>query len=146
MIDARQSWPPGIPDDDFALTRIGVRAVMSRAPADIDAAMRAHLDAARRGAGYAANAMQFAAALGRVDAAFRVADAMYFGRGFALEPLFFSAQQASYVAPGDRLTSVLFTAQTAAMRADARFAPLVEELGLERYWRERGHRPDYRRG
>jgi hypothetical protein len=31
------------------------------------------------------------------------------------------------------------------MRADRRFSGLVDELGLERYWRDSGSQPDYRR-
>jgi hypothetical protein len=31
------------------------------------------------------------------------------------------------------------------MRADPRFGRLVEELGLDRFWRESGIQPDYRR-
>jgi hypothetical protein len=30
------------------------------------------------------------------------------------------------------------------MRADPRFERLVREIGLERYWRESGSKPDYR--
>jgi hypothetical protein len=33
-----------------------------------------------------------------------------------------------------------------SMRKDPRFTRLVEELGLTRYWRESGSRPDYQMG
>ena len=46
---------------------------------------------------------------------------------------------------GDRLTAILFKPSTRAMRSDPRFARLVDEIGLELYWREAGAGPDYRR-
>ena len=58
MLDARQLWPPGIPDGDFALVRAGAQAVVSHAPTDIETAMRMNLDAAHRGAGYAVNTLE----------------------------------------------------------------------------------------
>ena len=39
----------------------------------------------------------------------------------------------------------LFTPPCAAMRRDARFGPLCDEIGLTEYWRRRGVQPDYRR-
>ena len=33
----------------------------------------------------------------------------------------------------------------AKLRADPRFGPLVASIGLDRYWTESGHQPDYRR-
>ena len=140
----REGRPPGIPDSDFDIVLLAARAVLSRAPADIEQAMTAHLAAARRGAGYAQNAMKFAALFGRLDDAFAMADAIYFNRGFAPGSLFFSGQQASYLKPDDRLTELLFAPPAAAMRADPRFTTLVRELGLEDYWRASGTKPDYR--
>ncbi|MBS0480537.1 MAG: winged helix-turn-helix domain-containing protein, partial [Proteobacteria bacterium] len=113
----RAGRPPGIPDGDFDIVLTAARAVVSRAPADIDRAMAAHLAAARRGAGYAQNAMKFAAIFGRLDDAFAMADAIYFNRGFAPGSLFFSGQQASYLKPDDRLTEILFSPPLAPMRA-----------------------------
>ena len=44
-----------------------------------------------------------------------------------------------------RWTAHLFEPVTRLMRADPRFDRLIEEVGLGRYWREAGARPDYRR-
>lgn len=144
MIDSRGSRPPGIPDSDFEITRVGAVAVRSRAAADIDNAMRVHIEAAHHGSGYANNAMRFAAALGRLDDAFMLANAIYFGRPFDPGELFFTEQQAAYVARGNRPTDTLFEQPTAPMRRDARFEPLMQRLGIARYWQQSGSQPDYR--
>ena len=117
----------------------------SRDASAIDAVIAEQLDAARRGAGFAENAMQFASALGRVDDAFAIANAYYFGRGFVVPELRFTPEQGAYTPRRERLTVHLFLPCTTAMRADHRFATLVGEVGLTRYWRLAGVAPDYLR-
>jgi hypothetical protein len=39
-------------------------------------------------------------------------------------------------------TSTLFQPATAALRADPRFAAVVEQAGLARYWTRSGKQPD----
>ena len=41
-------------------------------------------------------------------------------------------------------TQWLFMPPLAAVRSDPRFASLCEEIGLARYWRQRGVQPDTR--
>ena len=142
----RGTRPTGIPEWNFEQVLIVARAMLSRAPRDIDAAVAASLEGARRGAGFAENGMQFLSALGQVDKAFAVADAYYFARGFDPGELRFSTEQGTYTRRNARRTHMLFLPSTAAMRADPRFAKLAGEIGLERYWRESGTVPDYRRG
>jgi len=137
--------PMGIPDEEFDLISKVAIALQSRAPADIETAVRGSMASAPTGAGRAENAMQFTSALGRVDDAFTVAEAYYFGRGFDVGALRFTRQQGAYTPVADRRTWFLFMPSTAAMRADPRFAKLTEEIGLNRYWREAGVIPDFRR-
>lgn len=143
IVSDRASRPPGIPDADFDIVGGSARAIASGSAKELDSALAAHAEAARRGVGYASNAMQFASAVGRVDDAFELAEALYLGRGFVPGSLFFSEQQATYIEPKDRLTRLLFLPTMAALRRDGRFAALVRELGLEAYWKSRGLRPDY---
>ncbi len=143
--EQRDARPPGIPDEDFDIILSAARALLSRTPADIEAAMRINLAAAHRGAGYARNAIHFAAALGRLDQAFDLARAYFFDEGFAPGDLFFSNQQGAFMRRRERWTDVLFMPPTAPMRADPRFALLTGRLGLERYWAQSGTVPDYRR-
>lgn len=118
------------------------RAMLSGAPADAQAALAQAVAAGRHGAGYAENAIQYASALGRIDTAFAVCEAYFFGRGFTVADLRFSSQQRTYTRRDSRRTAFLFYPSTAALRADPRFTGLAERLGLARYWRDTGVRPD----
>ena len=138
----RAMRPAGIPDWNFGVNELTARAFLTRASAAVAAALAAYRRAAPMGAGFAENAIQFAAPMGLLDEAFRIAEAYYFGRGFKIGTIRFTAQQASYT-PRDRLvTHILFAPSTRSMRQDRRFPRLVEELGLVDYWRRSGTRPD----
>jgi len=139
-IDGR---PQGVPRDNIEMVMIVAKAAASRRAADIDAAMQVNMAAAHRGAGFAENAMQFAVTLGRVDTAFELAQAYYFARGFATGDQRFPPLAGGYTPQNARRTQLLFMPSTRAMRGDARFDPIVGELGLKRYWAEAGVRPDY---
>lgn len=101
--------------------------------------------AARSGSGTAGEVLEEFSALGLIDEAFMLADALFLGRGFTV-PDRDGPGSSYYHALEDRETSLLFYPSTRAMRADPRFGRLTEALGLERYWREAGVQPDYRRG
>jgi hypothetical protein len=120
------------------------RAIESRDRAQTQAVIDEQMRLARLGSGYAWDAILIANALGRVDEAFAVAQAYYFGRGFVV-PERQSPTAVFYAPPNERQTRMLFDPVSRAMRADSRFPGLVDELGLERYWRDSGSLPDYRR-
>jgi tetratricopeptide (TPR) repeat protein len=141
----RARRPSGIAEGEFDNIFAVARAILSRRPRDIDEAISRNLASAPRGAGYCENMMQFAAALGRPDTAFLVADAYYFDRGFEVADVRFDAEQRSFSPHGDRNTDILFFPSTSAMRGDPRMTGLLGALGLTRYWAEAGVRPDYQR-
>ena len=143
MSARRDERPLGVPPEDFDLVDLGTRALMTRAPADIEAAMTRSMEAARAGSGYAINTMLLASQLGRLDEAFAVAAAYFFGRGFQVGNRPFSEQQGGYVAPYQRWTRHLWWPCTAPMRSDPRFRPMLEEMGLASYWRRSASRPDF---
>ena len=134
--------PIGIPDRDFEIVELSVRAMATRRPADVEAAVRANMDAAPAGEGYCINAVKVSAHLDRLDEAFAAADALYFGRGFRVAPLFFTPQQGGYSPPERRPSEFLFSPPCRAMRAEPRFRNLLLETGLAGYWRSTGTRAD----
>jgi DNA-binding winged helix-turn-helix (wHTH) protein/tetratricopeptide (TPR) repeat protein len=145
ILNNQDGRPPGQPDKDFdAVTQVAT-ALKTKAGADIDAAIASNLELAHVGAGYAENFVGFAAAMGRLDDAFKVADALYFDRGFKVGGLRFSTVQRTYTAFEDRRTRAIFYPTGKAMQHDPRFARLVGELGLAKYWKEAGVTPDYQR-
>ena len=137
--------PTGIGIFEFNSVLLVARALQSHAKTDVDQAMVDELARAGQGAGFAENTIQFASALGRLDDAFAVAEAHYFNRGFVVPDVRFTKEQGAYTPLRERQTNFLFFPVTAAMRADRRFQPLVEDLGLVRYWRQSGAMPDYLR-
>jgi DNA-binding winged helix-turn-helix (wHTH) protein/tetratricopeptide (TPR) repeat protein len=142
MTDTR---PSGFSEANFQMIILVAEAMISRKAEDIDRAIMANMEPARRGAGFAENAIQFASALGRVDTAFEIAEAYYFSRGFEVAELRFEANQLVYTPKQARRTRFLFMPSTTAMRADPRFEKLVDEIGLKKYWQQSGSLPDYKR-
>ena len=137
--------PTGIPSDEFDDILAMAEALRSREPQAIDAVIAVQRERARAAAGRAENAIQFAAALGRIDEAFEFLNAYYFGRPFVVPEVRFTVEQGSYTPRDDRATFFLFNPPLAEMRADPRFEALVSRLGMRRYWRESLTLPDYLR-
>jgi tetratricopeptide (TPR) repeat protein len=138
--------PPGIPDEHFDfLIRCG-RALMSKQPEEIRAAVSLMLKSAHTGAEPAALAMQFTSFVGDLDTAFVIADAYFFGRGFDPGENSFAAIERNWVLRDDRRTFILFNVPTKNMRGDPRFSGLTRELGLDEYWARSRTLPDYKRG
>jgi DNA-binding winged helix-turn-helix (wHTH) protein len=142
MIGDSANRPIGIPDRDFEIVGVSVRAIMTRSAADVEAAVQANMTAAPAGAGYCTNAVKVCAFLGRLDDAFAAAQALYFNRGFEVAPVFFTPQQGGYAPPEQRGTEFLFSPSCRPMHADPRFRALVREIGLEDYWRSTGTMAD----
>ena len=132
--------PLNIPFADVELNLTAARALMSRTPSDTEAAVEANLAAAKRGVGYAENAMALMSAVGRLDDAFAIAAVLY------LEPQLVGAgkrfSSGRFQVGSRRQSHHLFMPATAAMRADPRFRPLMRQIGLVDYWRASGHPPD----
>lgn len=145
MIEDRDSRPTGIPDWNFDLSAKEARALDTNSPEDVDDAVAAYLSAARRGAGFAENAIVFASAAGRPDAAFELASGYFFNRGFKVGEQRFATEQGMYIARQQRYTAFLFVPPVSGLRADPRFEGLVGEIGLSNYWRTAALAPDYRR-
>jgi len=112
--------------------------------ARIAKAREANLAAAKLNPGQAMYAAMVLSHLGELDAAFVVIDALLFSKG----PLVASRPNVprSFVAnsPSWCWTQWMFMPPVEAVRRDARFEGVCEEIGLSRYWRTRGVGPDTR--
>jgi tetratricopeptide (TPR) repeat protein len=133
--------PPRIPATWFDGSIAIARALQTRAPQDIDAAKRVLLASLPTQGNFGiATALPFFAAIGDIDSAFALADAHFFDHGrFALP----SPRPIGKLTRRD--TSFLFRPTVAGLRRDPRFQATLERIGLERYWRQTGTAPDYRR-
>jgi TIR domain len=141
LVEDPQSMPTHL-DDKYANSRIRIaHAIQSRDPAEAETIMTKGRAVARLSANDAEDVIRTASALGRLDDAFMLAEAYYFGRGFVIPD---QDSEGSSFSPEQRQTRFLFEPVTKTMRADPRFEALVRELGLDRYWRESAHPPDYR--
>lgn len=141
-MSARGPRPAEIPAWNFDLNDLYARAVLTRAPANVELAMTEHRRRAETGSGFCENAIQLAAQVGRLDEAFAWCDAYYFGRGFRVAPTRFAQPNQSYSPPYMRRSAFLFTPILEPMRRDPRFGNLIEEMGLTSYWRRSGTRSE----
>ena len=137
------NWPTGIdPKEIESVVRVA-RAIQSRSTQETDAVAKEWMERAHNGAGYAENAAQFVASLGRPDEAFAILRAYYFSEGFDCGEVRFGRAIGSFTPRNDRQTGLLFNPALASLRADQRFTKLVSELGLTDYWKVSGKLPDY---
>jgi hypothetical protein len=139
-VDAR---PAGLPDAAVALLRLSLRALASGDAAAVDAAAAAHVAEAMQGPGGAIAGVVFLNALGRLDAAFQVAEGYLLRRGASIMPLNRARTQPVMGDQRQRKTMMLFIPPSAPMRADQRFLNLCHGCGLLDYWRQSGRWPDF---
>lgn len=141
-IDGR---PATIPDSEVETAIEIAQALKTREAAAVARVRALLIERAHLASGYAENAMQHLSAFGLADDAMAVAEAYFLGRGYEIPSIRFPKGQNSYTQPSDRRTWFLFYPVTAPMRSHPRFGALLEGVGLERYWRETGAQPDYRK-
>ena len=118
-------------------------ALDERSPEAIARAREACFEAAKKAGVLAAHGVMILSELGEVDAAFEVTNGFLLWQG----PIVRGSQSTSKKVRDDaswRLSiQWLFTPPCAVMRADPRFGPLCDAIGLTDYWRRRGVTPDY---
>lgn len=141
LLETPEGRPPEAEEGYFAKLARLARAIQRRDPVETGAIMAMQMEAAHGSAGGAEHAIRNSSALGRLDDAFDIADAYYFNRGFTVPDY----GEGSASSLEQRQTRLLFEPVTKPMRADPRFEKLVRDIGFDRYWRESGNLPDYRR-
>ncbi|HEX2625044.1 MAG TPA: winged helix-turn-helix domain-containing protein [Sphingomicrobium sp.] len=144
MMDSTASRPLGIPDWNFALTRLQLVAFQTRARADIDRAMTALMKASEKGTGFVENAAVFAAHFGMTERALSLVE-RFFDKPPA-DGLRFSKEQGLYSPRKKKHCFILWHPELGPVRAHPRFSSITSRLGLEDYWRTMKVVPDYRRG
>jgi len=144
MINDREGRPFGMPERAVDFWRAPLTALETRNSADVTAAMESNLAVVARSPGTAVTGICFASKLGDIDSAFAMADAYLLRKGPRVEGLLRSGpDQLAVTDQRWRMTMMLFIPATAGMRADARFMPLCQEMGMADYWRSAGVRPDF---
>lgn len=146
MIDDSEAHPPGMPEATVTLWRGSLQALITRAPADIEAAMASTIALIARSPSAAARGICIASKLGDLDAAFAMADAYLMRRGPHVGVIRSNPDQLAVTDQRWRITMMLFIPATAPMRADSRFMPLCRDMGMVDYWAQRKIAPDYQRG
>ena len=127
------------------LTALGasLRATVSGDAAAMQDAVVKIMAPVSQNPGAVVNAMMLLNIMGALDQAFALAEAYYLERG----PLLAAVQwrRSQPLAPDQlrRKTNMLFVPSAHRMRADPRFLPLMEDMGLMNYWREAGAVPDF---
>jgi DNA-binding winged helix-turn-helix (wHTH) protein/tetratricopeptide (TPR) repeat protein len=120
--------------------RTALTALATHAASDITAATTTIIQNATRG--FAVPGIMILSMLGKLDAAFTVADGFLLRKGPLVGSLWPSGEQMAVNDQLWRRTMNLFTPATNAMRSDKRFASLCDDIGLSTYWRQRGVGPD----
>lgn len=146
LLDEDRSRPATLKGPGIELWRVSLRALDTRARGDVEVARIANIRAAPRSPGFANTALHNLSMMGEIDAAFDVAFGYFLRRGPLVTTLWEGAGELPVSALRWRRTMSLFVPPAAPMRADPRFAELMEGMGIARYWRQRGVRPDYQLG
>lgn len=134
--------PPGFMPAAIGYWRSALRALDTRAPADVDAAIQTSMKAALTSPYFAAASMMVLSTLGRVDEAFAIPEGTLLRKGKLIGNISAGKKQMAVYDQYWRRTMNLFTPATAAMRADPRFEALCDGMGMSAYWRARGVAPD----
>jgi hypothetical protein len=141
MLDVDPSMVPDPVEASF--WRASLVALDQRSPETIARARDACVNGAKALGVIPGQAVMILSALGEVDTAFDVCNGFLLSRGSIVHQGEPGSKDAVNDAAARINTQWLFTPPAASMRADARFLPLCDALGLGDYWRQRGVRPDY---
>ena len=142
LIDNAESRPESLTPAAAAYWRVSLSALASRAASDVAEARARNFEAAPKSPGFAVAAMMVLSTLGEVDAAFAVAEGALLRRGPLIGTIWPGKSEMPVNDQYWRRTMNLFVPATAAMRADPRFMPLCEGMGMAAYWRKRERWPD----
>ncbi|MGN3974221.1 winged helix-turn-helix domain-containing protein [Tsuneonella sp. SYSU-LHT278] len=137
----RPPLPPPLVDTLGA----ALAAARSRAPGEIEAAAGRIIGGVGQSVAAVVNAIMLLNLIGAVDRAFEVSEAYYLEQGPLIPAMSWRPGQPFVPDQRRRKTNMLFTPMARPMQRDSRFMPLMERMGLVRYWDQRGVAPDFLR-
>ena len=141
MLDA--GTPMVLEPAEASFWRTCLVALDRPSPETIARARDACINGAKALSAIPGQAVMILTALGEVDTAFDVCNGFLLSRGSIVHQGGPGSKDAVSDAAARINTQWLFTPPAASMRADSRFLPLCEAMGLGDYWRQRGVKPDY---
>jgi tetratricopeptide (TPR) repeat protein len=119
--------------------RTCLAALDQRSAAAIAKAREACVHGALASPEFASQAVVIMSTLGDLNTAFDIANGLLLSEG----P--FVPRETGHEAGWRISTQWMFTPPAAPLRADPRFLPLCDDVGITDYWRKRGRKPDYQR-
>jgi len=140
LVDDPATVPAMIPAIAVESWRLSLAALETRSPGDIAKAREANLAVAPRFPVVGVHAILVLSELNELDAAYSIIDGMLLRRG----QLVADSDRTPANDPQWRQTQWLYTPATDRLRADPRYKPLCDAIGLTEYWRRRGIGPDER--
>jgi len=129
--------------EELKLWRASLAALDQPSSETIARAREACFNTVRTATGDVAEGVMILSALGQVGPSFDAANGYLLSRGSVVRGGNSHANDGVSDASSRINTQWLFTPPCAIMRADARFGPLCDGLGLTDYWNKRGVKPDY---
>jgi DNA-binding winged helix-turn-helix (wHTH) protein/tetratricopeptide (TPR) repeat protein len=144
QVDDAAARPP-LPAPLVDTLRAALGAAATRQPAAIGAAVDRVMAGVSGSVAAVVNGMMLLNHLGATDRAFDLARAYYLEQGPVIAAVNWRPGQPVIKDQRRRKTNMLFTPTAAPMRSDPRFMPLMEQMGLVKYWNERGIPPDFLR-
>lgn len=142
MIDD-QADRPDLPPPMLATLRNATAAAQGNDASAREAAVRQIMAGVERSVAAVVNGIMLLNLLRATDSAFMLADAYYLERGPVLAAMSWRPGTPFVPDQRRRKTNMLFTPTAELMQRDPRFIPLMREMGLTDYWRQRGIRPDF---
>jgi tetratricopeptide (TPR) repeat protein len=136
-VNDQAARPAAYDETDVNVWRAYLAALISRSNEDVERAIKIILDNARRIEAPPFPEAFECAVLGRPEATLDMLEGIYLGLGD-----WASKGPNPY---GRLVTHPLFQPQAKSLWQNPRFNRILDDVGLERYWRDSGIKPDYRR-
>jgi DNA-binding winged helix-turn-helix (wHTH) protein len=141
MLDSN---PKLVPDPvERGLWQAALPALLEPSAAAIAQARKVGFEAAKTTDQTRGEAVMILSALGDVDGAFEIANGYLLARGPIVRREEPGSEAPKQDASARINTQWMFTPPCARLRADTRFQPLCDGIGLTEYWHRRGMQPDF---